>query len=169
MTFAGSIQSGYQGDREMLLAKSILDGSMPAVFGASMGINALFSAFPTLFTKEASRLRQWRLAGRLLRKSSRKCPPRGSLVITAIGFNFQSVKEIKSANLIPGSSYHGYGWTQWECGGKIPLLDNNVCTERFNSGFIYWTCSEILLNPHAIAAYNILDKQRRDNHTNTIK
>jgi uncharacterized membrane protein YqgA involved in biofilm formation len=102
MTFVGSIQSGLQGNHEMLFAKSILDGSMSIVFGASMGIGALFSAFPVLVYEGGVALASMAISGLLTAEIITEMSAVGSLVITAIGFNFLGVKEIKVANLIPG-------------------------------------------------------------------
>ncbi|MDR1072771.1 MAG: DUF554 domain-containing protein [Treponema sp.] len=102
MTFVGSIQSGLQGNHETLFAKSILDGSMSIVFGASMGIGALFSAFPVLVYEGGVALASMAISGLLTAEIITEMSAVGSLVITAIGFNFLGVKEIKVANLIPG-------------------------------------------------------------------
>jgi uncharacterized membrane protein YqgA involved in biofilm formation len=102
MTFVGSIQSGLQGNHETLFAKSILDGSMSIVFGASMGIGALFSAFPVLIYQGGIALASMTISGLLTAEIITEMSAAGSLVITAIGFNFLGVKEIKVANLIPG-------------------------------------------------------------------
>lgn len=102
MTFVGSIQSGLQGNHEMLFAKSILDGSMSIVFGASMGIGVLFSAFPTLIYQGGIALASMAISGLLTAEIITEMSAAGSLVVTAIGFNFLGVKEIKAANLIPG-------------------------------------------------------------------
>ncbi|MDR2193371.1 MAG: DUF554 domain-containing protein [Treponema sp.] len=101
MAIVGSIQSGLQGNHEMLFAKSILDGSMSIVFGASMGIGAFFSAIPVLAYQGGIALGAKAVSGLLTPDIITEMSAVGSLVITAIGFNFLSVKEIKVANLIP--------------------------------------------------------------------
>ncbi|MDR0707350.1 MAG: DUF554 domain-containing protein [Treponema sp.] len=102
MAFVGSIQSGLQGNHEMLFAKSILDGSMSIVLGASLGIGALFSAFPVLVYQGGIALASMAISGLLTAEIITEMSAVGSLVIAAIGFNFLGVKEIKVANLIPG-------------------------------------------------------------------
>ncbi|MDR2446530.1 MAG: DUF554 domain-containing protein [Treponema sp.] len=102
MAFVGSIQSGLQGNYEMLFAKSILDGSMSIVLGASLGIGALFSAFPVLVYQGGIALAAMAISGLLTAEIITEMSAAGSLVIAAIGFNFLGVKEIKVANLIPG-------------------------------------------------------------------
>ncbi|MDR2792518.1 MAG: DUF554 domain-containing protein [Treponema sp.] len=101
MALVGSIQSGLQGNHEMLFAKSILDGSMSIVFSASMGIGVLFSAIPVLAYQGGIALAAKAISGLLTADIITEMSAVGSLVITAIGFNFLSIKEIKVANLIP--------------------------------------------------------------------
>ncbi|MCL2192496.1 MAG: DUF554 domain-containing protein, partial [Treponema sp.] len=48
MAIVGSIQSGLDGNHELLFTKSVLDGSMSLIFGATFGIGAAFSAVPVL-------------------------------------------------------------------------------------------------------------------------
>jgi uncharacterized membrane protein YqgA involved in biofilm formation len=102
MAIVGSLQSGLQGNHEMLFAKSILDGSIALVFGASMGIGTAFSALPVLIYQGGIVLASQAIRDYLTPEIIREMSAVGSLLIAAIGFNFLSVKEIKVANLIPG-------------------------------------------------------------------
>ena len=101
MAIVGSLQSGLQGNHEILFAKSILDGSLSLIFGASLGIGAAFSAVPVLlyqgFIALASRAVSIYLTEDIIREMSAV----GSLIIAGIGCNFLGVREIKVANLIP--------------------------------------------------------------------
>ncbi|MDR2259031.1 MAG: DUF554 domain-containing protein [Treponema sp.] len=102
MAIVGSLQSGLQGNHEMLFAKSILDGAISIVFGASMGIGTAFSALPVLIYQGGIVLASQAIRDYLTPEIIREMSAVGSLLIAAIGFNFLSVKEIKVANLIPG-------------------------------------------------------------------
>jgi uncharacterized membrane protein YqgA involved in biofilm formation len=102
MAIVGSLQSGLQGNHETLFAKSILDGSISIVFGASLGIGTAFSALPVLFYQGGIVLASQALRDYLTPEIIREMSAVGSLLIAGIGFNFLSVKEIKVANLIPG-------------------------------------------------------------------
>jgi uncharacterized membrane protein YqgA involved in biofilm formation len=102
MAIVGSLQSGLQGNHETLFAKSILDGSISLVFGASMGIGVAFSALPVLVYQGGIVLASLAIRDYLTADIVREMSAVGSLLIAAIGFNFLSVKEIKVANLIPG-------------------------------------------------------------------
>ncbi|MDR1287610.1 MAG: DUF554 domain-containing protein [Treponema sp.] len=101
MAIVGSIQSGLQGNHELLFAKSILDGSISVVFGASMGIGVFFSAVPVLLYQGGIALVSLAIRDLLTQEIITEMSASGSLLIAAIGFNFLSVKEIRVANLIP--------------------------------------------------------------------
>jgi uncharacterized protein len=101
MAIVGSLNSGLQGNHEMLYAKSILDGVISIVFASTMGIGVLFSALPVFLyeggiTLGASFVKEW-LTPDIIREMSAV----GSLLIAALGFNFLEVKQIKVANMIP--------------------------------------------------------------------
>jgi uncharacterized membrane protein YqgA involved in biofilm formation len=101
MAIVGSMQSGLLGNHETLFAKSILDGSISIVFGASMGIGVIFSAIPVLIYQGGICLASIAIKDLLTPDIIREMSAVGSLLVAAIGFNFLSIKEIKVANLIP--------------------------------------------------------------------
>ena len=101
MAIVGSMQSGLMGNHELLFAKSILDGVISIVFGASMGIGVVFSALPVFIYQAWIALASMALRNLLTPEIIREMSAVGSLVVAAIGFNFLEVKEIKVANLIP--------------------------------------------------------------------
>jgi uncharacterized membrane protein YqgA involved in biofilm formation len=101
MAIVGSMQSGLQGNHQTLFAKSILDGSISLVFGASLGIGVAFSALPVLIYQGGIALVSLAIRDYLTPDIIREMSATGSLIIAGIGFNFLGVKEIKVANLIP--------------------------------------------------------------------
>jgi uncharacterized membrane protein YqgA involved in biofilm formation len=101
MAIVGSIQSGLQGNHETLFAKSVLDGSMSLVFGASMGIGVAFSALPVFVYEAAISLAAALARDLLTPEIITEMSAVGSLLIAAIGFNFLEIKEIRVANMIP--------------------------------------------------------------------
>jgi len=101
MSIVGSLQSGLQGKHQILFAKSVMDGSMSIVFGASLGIGTAFSAIPVLLYQGGIALASSLISDLLSPEIIREMSAVGGLVITGIGFNFLGVKEIKVANLIP--------------------------------------------------------------------
>jgi uncharacterized membrane protein YqgA involved in biofilm formation len=106
MAIVGSMQSGLLGNHETLFAKSVLDGSMSIVFGASMGIGVAFSALTVLFYQGAIALASMAVKDMLNPEIIREMSAVGSLLIAAVGFNFLNASgnaagEIRVANLIP--------------------------------------------------------------------
>jgi uncharacterized membrane protein YqgA involved in biofilm formation len=101
MAIIGSMQSGLQGNHQILFTKSILDGAISLVFGASLGIGAAFSAIPVLLYQGSIALTSSFLRDLLTPEIIREMSAVGSLIIAGIGFNFLGIKEIKVANLIP--------------------------------------------------------------------
>ena len=101
MAIVGSMQSGLLGNHEILFAKSILDGVISIVFGASMGIGVAFSAVPVFLYQGGIALASMAVRDFLTDAIVREMSSVGSLLVAAIGFNFLGVKEIKVANLIP--------------------------------------------------------------------
>jgi len=101
MAILGSMQSGLQGNHQILFAKSVMDGSMSLVFGASLGIGAAFSALPVLVYQGGIALASIYIRDLLTPEIINEMSAVGSLIIAGIGFNFLGIKEIKVANLIP--------------------------------------------------------------------
>jgi len=101
MSIVGSMQSGLLGEHQILFTKAVMDGSMSLVFGSSLGIGAAFSALPVLLYQGGIALFSIFIRDLLTDEMIREMSAVGSLIITAIGFNFLGVKEIKVANLIP--------------------------------------------------------------------
>jgi len=101
MAIVGSMNSGLQGNHELLFAKSILDGAISIVFAASMGIGVAFSSLPVLVYQGGIALAAMGVRDLLSPDIIREMSAAGSLVVAAIGFNFLAIKEIRVANLIP--------------------------------------------------------------------
>jgi uncharacterized membrane protein YqgA involved in biofilm formation len=104
MAIVGSLQSGLQGNHDTLFAKSILDGSISLVFGASLGVGVAFSAIPVLVYQGGIVLASMAIRDYLTPDVIREMSAVGSLLIAAIGFNFLNPEgrgEIRVANLIP--------------------------------------------------------------------
>lgn len=101
MAIVGAMQSGLQGNHEMLYAKSILDGVISIVFTSTMGIGVLFSAVPVLLYEGSIALGAGFIKDWLTMEIITEMSAVGSLLIAALGFNFLGIKEIKVANMIP--------------------------------------------------------------------
>ena len=101
MAIVGAMQSGLQGNHEMLYAKSILDGVISIVFASTMGIGVAFSAIPVFLYEGAIALGAGYIKDWLTPEIITEMSAVGSLLIAALGFNFLEVKEIRVANMIP--------------------------------------------------------------------
>ncbi|MDR0377213.1 MAG: DUF554 domain-containing protein [Spirochaetaceae bacterium] len=101
MAIVGSIQSGLLGSHETLFAKSVMDGIFSLIFAGSLGIGVVFSAVPVLVYQAGIALLAILIRDFLSPDIIREISAVGSLLISAIGFNFLGVAEIKVANLIP--------------------------------------------------------------------
>lgn len=101
MAIVGALNSGLQGNNEMLYAKAILDGIIAIVFASKMGIGVSFSAIPVLLYEGGIAVGAIFMKDLLTDEIITEMSAVGSLLIAAIGFNFMEVKEVKVANLIP--------------------------------------------------------------------
>jgi len=104
MVIVGSMQSGLQGNHEILFTKSILDGTISVIFGASLGIGVLFSAIPVLVVQGGIALLSQLLKDYLTPEIITEMAATGNLIVAAIGINFVCLpegREIRVANLIP--------------------------------------------------------------------
>jgi uncharacterized membrane protein YqgA involved in biofilm formation len=121
MAIVGALQSGLQGNHEMLFAKSILDGTISVVFGASLGIGVAFSALPVLLYQGGITLASGAIKELLSPDIIREMSSVGSLLVAAIGFNFLNVKdaEIRVANLIPAIFIP---WLYFALRDTLPLI-----------------------------------------------
>lgn len=101
MAIVGALQSGLQGNHEMLFAKSILDGVISIVFASTMGIGVVFSAVPVFLYEGLIALGAGFIKDLLTTEIITEMSAVGSLLIAALGFNFLEIREIKVANMIP--------------------------------------------------------------------
>ncbi|MDR2553062.1 MAG: DUF554 domain-containing protein [Treponema sp.] len=104
MALVGSMQSGLTGNHGTLYAKSILDGSISLIFGASLGIGTAFSALTVLIYQGGIALLSMTVKDSLSPAIINEMSAVGNLLVAAIGFNFVSAGKagkIRVANLVP--------------------------------------------------------------------
>jgi uncharacterized membrane protein YqgA involved in biofilm formation len=101
MAIVGSLQSGMQGDNNMLFAKSVIDGTTAIVLAAMFGLGVVFSCIPVFVYEGAIALIAMFAGNYLSAECITEMSAAGSLTIAAIGFNFLGLPQIKVANLIP--------------------------------------------------------------------
>lgn len=101
MAIVGSLESGLQGNHEILFAKSILDGVSSIIFTSSLGIGVLLSSVTVLVYQGTITLLAGELSTVLTEGVINNMSAVGSLLILGIGFNLLGVGKIKVANLLP--------------------------------------------------------------------
>ena len=102
MAILGSFQAGIEHDYTLIFTKSILDGFMAIVFAASMGIGTLFSFLAILIYQGALTLLSSFIAPYISDLMLTELTACGGAMIIMIGFNLLSIKNIKTANFLPG-------------------------------------------------------------------
>ena len=101
MAIVGSIQSGLEGNHEMLFVKSMLDGITSIIYTASMGIGVAFSAVAVLLYQGAITIGAGFLGNVLTEIQITNIGAIGSVVIMALGLNMLQITKIKVANFLP--------------------------------------------------------------------
>ena len=101
MAIMGSLESGLNGNHNILFAKSMLDGITALIFASSMGIGVLVSALPVFLYQGAITIAAGLLQGILSAQVIAEMSATGGLLILGIGFNILELKEIKVGNLLP--------------------------------------------------------------------
>jgi uncharacterized membrane protein YqgA involved in biofilm formation len=101
MAIVGSLEDGLTGNTSTLLAKSVLDGVLSVMFGATLGIGVAFSSISVFLyqgsiTVLAGYIKPW-LTESVISQTSLV----GSVLITAIGLNILGIKRIRVGNLLP--------------------------------------------------------------------
>ena len=102
MSIIGSFKAGIEKDYTIIFTKSILDGFMAIVFASSMGAGAIFSFITVFIYQGALTLLSTFIApyvNDLLLNELSAC---GGAMIIMIGINLLKLKEIKTANFLPG-------------------------------------------------------------------
>jgi len=101
MTIVGALQSGLQGNHEMLFNKSMLDFVSALIFASSLGIGVLFSAaFVFVYQGALTMLAQW-VAPVLSDVVIAEMNCVGSVIIIGIGLNLLGITKLKVMNYVP--------------------------------------------------------------------
>lgn len=101
MAVVGSLESGLQGNHEILFAKSILDGVSSVIFTSSLGIGVLLSSAVVLMYQGSITLLSGILSTVLTEAVINNMSAVGSLLIMGLGINMLCNLKIKVANLLP--------------------------------------------------------------------
>ena len=101
MTLVGSFKAGAEGNYELILTKSVMDGSVAIFLAAALGIGVAFSAATILLYQGALTL----LAGLLKPYVSdlilSELTGTGGVLVIMIGLNLLGLTKLKTANFLP--------------------------------------------------------------------
>lgn len=101
MGILGSIEDGLNGNYQILLLKSILDGILSLVLGASMGIGVALSAVPILIYQGTITLAAGLIQSLLNDVLMSNITAVGGIMIAAIGINSFKGISIRVSNMLP--------------------------------------------------------------------
>ena len=101
MTIVGSLQSGLQGNHEMLFNKSMLDFVAAIIFASTMGVGVMLSAaFVFVYQGAITLLAQW-VAPVLSDVVIAEMNCAGSVIIIGIALNLLEITKLKVMNYVP--------------------------------------------------------------------
>jgi len=101
LTVLGSIQDGLNGDSQLLLIKSVLDGFAALAFSAALGWGVGFAALTVLVYQGALSLAAGLGAGAFSPAMISSMTAVGGIMVLAIGLRLLELKTIRAANLLP--------------------------------------------------------------------
>lgn len=101
MTIVGSLQSGLQGNHEMLFNKSMLDFVAAIIFASTMGVGVMVSAaFVFVYQGAITLLAQW-VAPILSDVVIAEMNCVGSVIIIGLALNMLGITKLKVMNYVP--------------------------------------------------------------------
>jgi uncharacterized membrane protein YqgA involved in biofilm formation len=101
MTIVGSFKAGIEKDYQLLLLKSVMDGSISVLLAAVMGWGVAFSAVSILIVQGSLTLLSHVVASAADQAMIDAVSAVGGLLIVMIGINLLKLKKIKTANFTP--------------------------------------------------------------------
>lgn len=101
MAIIGSIQSGLNGNHEILFSKAIIDGITSVSMAVSMGTGVIFSSISVFIYQGILTMLASFMQSLLTSLVVNEMTAIGGVIIMGIGFNFLEIKRIKVGNLLP--------------------------------------------------------------------
>ena len=102
MAIIGPLQEGLEGDRTIVLTKSMLDFFAAIALGAAYGSGVIFASLPLLIYQGSITLFAEVLRPYLSDFLRAEITATGGLMIIGIGINLLELKKIRLSNLLPG-------------------------------------------------------------------
>ena len=101
MTLVGSFRAGAEGDYELLLTKSVLDGFMSVLLAAAMGIGVAFASLVILVYQGGLTLLAGTLQPLVTPALLAELSAVGGVLIVMIGINLLGLRRLRTANFLP--------------------------------------------------------------------
>jgi uncharacterized protein len=101
MTFVGALNEGLNGDRTLILSKSILDGFTSIVLASVYGVGVMMSALPLFIVQAGLTLLAAQFQMLFPEIIISQLTAVGGVLILGIGLNLLEIKLIKTVNLLP--------------------------------------------------------------------
>lgn len=101
MAILGPINEGLNGDRTILLTKSILDGFAAVAMASTLGMGVAFSSIPILIYQGAIFFFASSLSGVLSPNVINQLTAVGGLLIVGISLDLLEIKRLKVTNMLP--------------------------------------------------------------------
>ncbi|MDA3958423.1 DUF554 domain-containing protein [Oceanispirochaeta sp.] len=101
LTIVGSFKAGIDKDYQLLLLKSVMDGSVAVLLAAVMGVGVAFSAVSILVVQGLLTIGSTYVAPYVEQPMIDAVSAVGGLLVIMIGINLLQLKKIKTANFMP--------------------------------------------------------------------
>jgi hypothetical protein len=101
LAIVGSLESGLEGNHDILFAKAVLDGLGSVLFAATMGVGVLFSAVPVFLYQGGIAVTASLATHVLTPEVISQVSAVGGLLIVGMGFNMLGAVKIKVGDMLP--------------------------------------------------------------------
>lgn len=101
MTLVGAFRAGAEGNYELILTKSVLDGFMAVMLTAAMGVGVAFSALTILVYQGGLTLLAVQLKPLASEVILAELTGIGGVLVVMIGVNLLGLSRLKTANFLP--------------------------------------------------------------------
>jgi uncharacterized protein len=101
LAIMGALESGLEGNHDILFAKSVLDGLGSVLFAATMGVGVLFSAVPVFLYQGGIAVTASLATHLLTAEVISQISAVGGLLIVGMGLNMLGAARIKVGDMLP--------------------------------------------------------------------
>lgn len=101
MTILGAFEEGTQGNSDLLIAKSVMDGFSSLALASALGIGVLFSVFPLLLFQGGLTFLAYFIGNLMPENVVDEMSATGGLLLIGLGISIMEIKRIKVINMLP--------------------------------------------------------------------